>query len=300
MSCDWVKGVLSLFLYGELSFEEEEAVHGHLESCESCRTALKRERALHEALDQAAIEPPAGLLSECRSVLDVRIGGMRDSRGWLGRLWDWTGRPVSPALLRPAGALALVAVGFFTARFLPPSSPPPAAYLPLRLSQVRYLQPNASGGVRIVLDETRERVLSGGLGEQPIQRLVLQAAQSPSDPGLRLDSLDVLRPQGSTPAVRRAFLQALQSDPNAAVRLKALEGLKPFGSDPEVRSVLSRVLLADDNVGVRSQAIDLLVEHREDDVVGVLQQLVERDRDGYIRERCQRILEEMNASLGAF
>jgi hypothetical protein len=165
---------------------------------------------------------------------------------------------------------------------------------------VRYLEPDSSGGVRIVFDETRERVLSGGLTELPIQRLVLEAAQNPSDPGLRLDSLDVLRPQGSTPAVRRAFLQAIQSDPNAGVRLKAMEGLRPFGSDPEVRSVLANVLLADENVGVRAQAIDLLVEHRDDDIVGVLQQLVERERDGYIRERCQRILEAMNASPGAF
>ena len=300
MNCDWVKSSLSLFLYGELTFEEEEAVHGHLESCEPCRKALEREKALHVVLDQATMEPPDRLLSECRSALRERIARERDERGWLNRLWDWTGRPVSPAFLRPAGALALVAVGFFAARLIPPSSQPAPVDRAPRASQVRYLEPDSSGGVRIVFDETRERVLSGGLTELPIQRLVLEAAQNPSDPGLRLDSLDVLRPQGSTPAVRRAFLQAIQSDPNAGVRLKAMEGLRPFGSDPEVRSVLANVLLADENVGVRAQAIDLLVEHRDDDIVGVLQQLVERERDGYIRERCQRILEAMNASPGAF
>jgi len=58
MTCDWIRGVLSLFLYGELSFEEEESVHGHLETCEPCRAALERERALHGALDQTALEPP--------------------------------------------------------------------------------------------------------------------------------------------------------------------------------------------------------------------------------------------------
>ncbi|HSW49343.1 MAG TPA: HEAT repeat domain-containing protein, partial [Bryobacteraceae bacterium] len=225
--------------------------------------------------------------------------GMRDSRGWLGRLWDWTGRPVSPAFLRPAGALALVAVGFLGARLIPQSSAPPSIGTP-SVSQVRYLQPDSSGGVRVVVDETIERVYLGDLAQPRIQRLVLEAAQSPADPGLRLESLDVLRPQGRSPVVRRAFLQAVQNDPNAAVRLKAIEGLRPFGSDPEVRSVLSRVLLEDDHVGVRSEAIDLLVEYREDDVVGVLQQLMEREHEGYIRERSQRILEAMNASLGAF
>ncbi|MFB3776156.1 MAG: HEAT repeat domain-containing protein [Bryobacteraceae bacterium] len=299
MSCDWVKGSLSFFLYGELTFEEEEAVHKHLETCEPCRTALDKEKALHAALDLAAVEPPAGLLSECRSALDEQIGGMRDSRGWLGRLWDWTGRPVSPALLRPAGALALVAVGFFAARLIPQPPPPPGSRTP-SVSQVRYLQPDPSGGVRVVVDESSERVFSGDLGQPRIQSLVLEAAQNSFDPALRLDSLEVLRPQGSSPVVRRAFLQAVQNDPNAAVRLKALEGLRPFASDPEVRSVLSHVLLSDDHVGVRAQAIDLLAEHREDDIVGVLQQLVDREDEGYIRERSQSILQAMNASLGAF
>ena len=191
-----------------------------------------------------------------------------------------------------------MAVGFFAAR-LAPTTTAPAEGAPVT-TQVRYLQPDTSGGVRIVLDETRERVLSGSLGEAPIQRLVLEAAQDSSDPGLRFDSLDMLRPHGESPEVRKAFLYALRSDPNAGVRLKAIEGLKPYGADPEVRSTLASVLLADDNIGVRAQAIDLLVEHRSRALVGILQQAIERERDSYIRERVERALAEMNASMGAF
>ncbi len=300
MSCDSVKSALSLFLYGELSFEEEEAVHGHLEACESCRKALEREEALHGALDRAGMDPPAGLLTECRLKLRESLGERSARRGWLGRLWDWTGRPISPALLRPAGALALVALGFLTARLLPTATTRvPAQKAPVS-TQVRYLEPEPSGGVRIVVDETRERVFSGGLGEAPIQRLLLQAAQNPVDPGLRLDSLDILRAQSGSPAVRGALVEALRSDPNAGVRLKAIEGLKPYGADPQVRSVLAKVLLSDDNVGVRAQAIDLLVAHNGTAIVGVLQELMEKERDGYIRQRCQQALEAMNASMEAF
>ncbi len=299
MSCKWIESVLPLFLYGELSFEEEEKVHGHLEHCGSCRAALERERALHAALDGAALEPSGDLLAQCRSRLRESLRGESARRGWLDRLWVWSGRPVSPALLRPAGALALVAIGFFGARLVPTATAPAEPVAPVA-TQVRYLQPDPSGGVRIVMDETRERVLSGSVAEAAIQRLVLEAAQNPSDAGLRLDSLDILQPHGDSPEIRRAFLRALQSDPNAGVRLKAIEGLRPYGADPEVRSALAGVLLADDNVGVRTQAIDLLVEHRSRALVGVLQQAIEREPDGYIRERVQKALLDMNASMGAF
>ncbi|MCC7175946.1 MAG: HEAT repeat domain-containing protein [Bryobacterales bacterium] len=299
MSCEWIRSVLSLFLYGELSFEDEERVHGHLETCESCRAALERERALHAALDGAALEPSPELLAQCRTRLRESLRRESAREGWLARLWAWSGRPVSPALLRPATALALVAAGFFGARLMPTSQPPAEPAAPVA-TQVRYLQPEPSGGVRIVLDETRERTLLGSPGEAPIQQLVLEAAQDPSDPGLRLDSLDILRPHSESPGVRQAFLRALRSDPNAGVRLKAIEGLRSYAADPEVRSALAVVLLSDDNVGVRTQAIDLLVENRSPAVVGILQQAIERERDTYIRERVQKALLEMNASMGAF
>ncbi len=299
MSCDWVQSVLSLFLYGELTFEEEEAVHGHLAACEGCRRALQREEALHAALDGAEKAPPAGLLAECRLKLSQSLD-RRSSRGWLGRLWDWTGQPLSPALLRPAGAIALVALGFFTARLLPTGTARvPVQRIPVA-TQVRYLEPEPSGGVRIVVDETRERVLSGGLGEAPIQRLLLQAAQNPLDPGLRLDSLDMLGRQGDSPVVRNALVEALRNDSNAGVRLKAIEALKPYGADPKVRTALAQALLTDDNVGVRTQAIDLLVQHKGPALVGTLQELMAREQDSYIRQRCEQTLEEMNASMGAF
>ncbi len=299
MSCDWTKSVLSLFIYGELSFEEEEKVHGHLESCASCRAGLERERALHAALDQAALEPSPELLAQCRALFSESLRALPGGRSLVARLWAWSGQSVSAAFLRPVGALALVALGFFAARLAPTTTTAPAERGPFA-TQVRYLQPDASGGVRIVLDETRERVMSGSLGEAPIQRLVLEAAQDASDPGLRLDSLDVLRPHGESPEVRKAFLQAVRSDPNPGVRLKAIEGLKPYGADPEVRSTLANVLLTDDNVGIRTQAVDLLVEHRSRALVGILQQSIEHEHDSYIRERVQRVLAEMNASVEAF
>jgi HEAT repeat protein len=96
------------------------------------------------------------------------------------------------------------------------------------------------------------------------------------------------------------LLNALQHDSNPGVRLKALEGLKNLSADPQVRQVLAQVLLADDNAGVRTQAIDLLIQHKEDRMVGVLQELMRKEDNGYIRLRCQKALHEMNASVETY
>jgi hypothetical protein len=92
------------------------------------------------------------------------------------------------------------------------------------------------------------------------------------------------------------------------VRLKALDGLKPFAQTPEVRKALMDALLKDDNPGVRKQAIDLLTQGIGDsagqsidrDVVGALQELMNRESNDYLRQRSQRVLELVNASAETY
>jgi hypothetical protein len=304
MNCESARKELSLFLYGELSFQEEEALEQHLEGCEGCRQALVREQAMHRALDLHEAGPPPDLLAQCRRDFRLRLESHREQREPLRLFWDSVQRFFAAAYMRPAGALALIAVGFFIARLVP-STPSGAVLNDASLAgpvatQVRYLQPQPSGNVRIVLDETRQRVLSGNLEDHKIRRLLLAAAKDSSDPGLRVESLDILRTRAESEEVRKALLSALQHDPNAGVRLKAMEGLRSFTSRPEVRGGLAEALLSDDNSGVRTQAIDLLIQHKEIGMAGVLQELLEKEDNNYIRLRCRKALLEMNASLETF
>jgi hypothetical protein len=150
------------------------------------------------------------------------------------------------------------------------------------------------------MDETRQRILSGSLEDLAIQRLLLAAASDAADPGLRVESMALLKSGADSSEIRRVLLQALRQDPNAGVRLKAIEGLKAFSAAPDVRKVLAEVLLADENSGVRTQAIDLLVQHKEAGMAGVLQEALYRESNDYVRLRCQKALREMNASVGTF
>ncbi len=304
MNCDVTKSQIPLFLYGELSFDEEEAFEAHLEDCAGCRDEVARQTILHRTLDRVELTPSAALLAKCRRDFSGQIRTAphrhRSPSSLAARLgWLWNRGGVPRWVWQPAGALALLALGFFSSRLLVPAGYMTSGSDPVS-SRVRYVEPEGQGKVHLVVEETRQRVLNGRLDDEPIRRLLLAAAKDPSDPGIRVESIDVLRANSGTQEVRRALLNALLHDSNAGVRLKAIEGLKAWANEPETRHTLAQVLLNDDNPGVRSQAVDLLMQHRESDVVGVLQQLLQKEDNGYIRMRSQKALRDMNASEGTF
>jgi HEAT repeat protein len=209
----------------------------------------------------------------------------------------------APGIAQVAGAAAMLLLGFLTARVAPNSflgNWHSAGMVDPATSRVRYVEPLAPGRVQIVIDETHQRVLSGNVDDQAIQRLLLTAAKDPSDAGLRVESVDLLKNNSQSAEIRSALVYALEHDSNAGVRLKALDGLKQFAEDPDTRKALTQVLLTDDNPGVRTQVIDLLVQRHTDAMVGVLQELLEKEDNGYIRMRCQKVLQEMNASAETY
>ena len=305
-TCEKVRMQLGMLLYGELSFDEAETVDAHLESCAECRTALERERELHAAFDRAEIEPPASVLWDARRDLQQCIAAEHPPvhrAGW----WD---RLVDGPWLRPAGALALVTLGFLGARLAPNLIPnlglgvTGMSMVDPGAQRVRSVEPGPNGGVQIVLDETRQRTVSGGLDDQNIRVLLLSAAKDPSDPGLRYETVGILNDRAQAAEVRDTLIYALEHDENAGVRLKAMDGLKPFVRQPEVRKALSGVLLSDGNPGMRTQAIDLLTQGvgeapataLDRDIIGTLQELMNRENNAYVRQRGERVLQLVNAS----
>ena len=313
MNCEEARKTFPLFLYGELSFDEEERLEAHIDECAACRDALARDKTMWSALDSAELHPTRNLLEDARAELRSRLatGGPRRES-----FWDKVREGFSihfhfaPGWGQVVGALAMLVLGFFAAHVTPGSlggawrtagvAPEPVT------SRVRYIEPAGQGKVQIVLDETRQQVLSGSVADPSIQRLLLAASKDPSDAGVRVESVDLLKNEPQSAEVRQALLYSLQHDPNAGVRLKALDGLKSFTDDPETRRTLTQVLLKDENPGVRTQVIDLLTQQQDlvrqhnDAMVSVLQELMEKEDNNYIRMRCQKALREMNASVETY
>lgn len=306
MTCQEAKDYLVLSEYSELTFEEEESLERHVAGCGECQAERVRLRNLGGLLQDSEVEVPAGLLARSRREFGTALELERklERKPWHNIWRRWVVHP--PMWLRPVGALAMVAIGFLGARLVPTArvlapvsglvSPESSAVA----TRVRFVNPGTDGRVRLMLEETRQRELSGGLDDEEIRRLLLSAAADPADPGLRVESIDLLKAHSSDDEVRKALLDALRGDPNSGVRLKAIEGLRPYARDPETRRVLATVLLHDDNPGVRTQAIDLLVQSKEPDVAGVLQELIRREENNYVRSKSQKALSEMKASVGTF
>jgi hypothetical protein len=320
-NCGAVKELFPLYLYGELSFDEEERVESHLDGCAACSKALERQREVQVALDNLAIEPAPALLRSCREELHLRLAEesvgehAAPKHGWWDRFTDMlTGRSVSAGWLKPAGALTLVALGFGVARLVPQSGSGvgifSAGVLEPSASRVRYVEPASDGRVQIVLDETRQRIVSGALDDQKIRVLLLSAAKDPSDPGLRAETVEILTSNAQASDVRDALVFALQHDQNAGVRLKAMEGLKPFAQQADVRAALTQVLLTDANPGLRTQAIDLLTKassqnnpalNYDRQVISAMQELLTRQgTEDYVRQRCKKALESVKASTETY
>jgi HEAT repeat protein len=301
ISCGSVLEAIPLYFYGELAPPQEDEVEEHLHTCPSCAREMERQRALAAALAMRQTEPPVAFLEECRSSLMAAVGGVpvRPSNSAQGpwRLFLQAMVQSFAGLERlrvPVGATALVALGFVAARLTTQAPPVDPVF-----HTVRSIQPDGSGRVQISLDETQRRVVSGRLDDQNIQQLLVAAAHG-DNPSARLESVGVLKDHAESSPVRDALLNAVAHDSNAGVRLAALEGLKRLAGEPDVRKTLAQVLLTDEDPAVRIQVVDLLVAHRDDALTGVLQNLVEKDNNNYVRLKSEQALKAINASIGTF
>jgi hypothetical protein len=306
MTCDAVRKLIPLYFYGELPAGEEDRVEVHLQECADCAREMDRMASLAGAVGRRQAEVPALLLDRCRADLMAAIQDAAPlSSAPAKGPWTLFLEAMAATLAgfsrwrTPAGAVALVAIGFVGARFSgagrtwwKPADDPAFA-------TVRSVQADNAGRVQIAFDETRRKVISGRTDSPDIQKLLLTAFHQ-SNPDVRVESLGLLSPQTDTAEVRDALLGALDHDPNAGVRLKALDKLKPLAADPEVRKTMARVLQTDDNAAVRMQVVDLLVTRPDESMVGMLQNVVQREDNSGVRLKLEKALKDLNASVGTF
>ena len=125
MNCDAVVKSIPFYFYGEVAPDAEDAIEEHIEACAPCRVEWERQKALASALDRHALAPSPELLAECRHDLaraiyreespEVRRSAS-DPWGLFREAFSSLWRP-GIRFRQPVGAVALIALGFFAARF---------------------------------------------------------------------------------------------------------------------------------------------------------------------------------------
>ena len=293
MTCDQVKENLPFFVYGELSFDEEENLEQHVQTCVGCARALAIEKAIGELASASRVEPPPMLLGEARRQLRGQL--VLPPSTWQ-RVRQWFNfHPGFQSALKPLGAAALLVIGFFSARLTAP-----APQWKTGTERVRFVESAKPGEVQLVIDEVRQSRVTGAMDDVRIRSLLLAAAKDPDDAGLRAEIMDLLKGRTESGDIRATLLAALDHDPNEEVRIKALEALRSYATHADVRRAISAALLNDKSAQLRTLAVDLLVSINQPDVAGTLQSLLERESNQYLRQRSQSALRAMKASTESF
>ncbi|HLH05527.1 MAG TPA: HEAT repeat domain-containing protein [Bryobacteraceae bacterium] len=313
MSCHDAQTKLSFYLYGELDFAEEEAVEQHLAECAFCQQALAREKTWHTAASAGYRDVPLDLLAECREDLRHTLRAEAAAESPRRRFsFDWGSLfRITPNRWSYQLALGsfLVFLGFAGGRLvnrmpdLNFGSGPNTASL-LGGAHIRDIQPSGDGQVRILVDHVDQREVVGTLRDENVKRWVLAAVQDPNDPGIRVDSVEILANDGGND-VRDALLDRVEHDPNAAVRLKALEALQHFSDDPVTRNAIVSVLQRDSEPALRAAAVDVLASANgklvlTPEAAATLRQLARSERDDYLRLRCLQILQADHDAFGIY
>ena len=136
--------------------------------------------------------------------------------------------------------------------------------------------------------------IEGSVTDPKIQDLLVFAAKSNENSGVRLDSVDMLTGKADDLGAR---------DPDLCTALRQQSRRTPYGSewadsyvkkDIRVRNAVLDALLNDSNLGVRSGALRALETVRTDSSVRMaLQQLSKEDPSEYIRTESKRVLASM-------
>jgi hypothetical protein len=228
------------------------------------------------------------------------------SRGWSRWTMDLAGW-LHQVRFSPALATILIMVGF-SAGMLTTFSTSAKKFIPgvsntestdnsqtdsASIAAIRGISQNPeSNNVEIKYDRLVPDTAQGSLDDPRIQRLLLYAARSNYNSGVRLDSIDVLTQKPEDDRIREALIFALRYDKNPGVRLKSLASLKPYvKSDVRVRDAVLEALLRDNNSGIRTEAIRALQPVTADSSVrATLRALAEQDSNQFIRTESRRVL----------
>ena len=302
MNCDYVKQNAVLLVYDELSDDAKFEMERHLELCPACSAEVESTRNFRVAMAAAPLlEPSPNLLAASRMRFQEALE-TAEQRGWHRFTFDFAGwmraLRFSPALATlififgfGGGAIATwqIAQNAIRNGNVPRVAPNTEA----AISGIRSIdaQPG-SDKVEIKYDRVIHEQAQGSMNDPSIQQLLLYAAHSNLNSGMRMESIDLLTQRPEDERVREALIYALRYETNPGARLKSVQALAPYvKQDARVRDAMLEAITNDESPGVRIEALHGLDAVKTDSSVRrVLSDLAKSDPNQYIRRKAQEVL----------
>ncbi len=306
MKCEWVQQNIVLYVYDELPDDARHELEQHVARCATCMAEVQAVKAFRTDMAKFPVqEPSPNFLTDSRMKLQEALESAEQG-GWFSRLVFEPMNWLNQVRFAPALAAAIFIVGFAggigaTYKMVkrsdqgPIVGPQPAAVAASVSGVSSIMQQPNSNQVTIKYDTVVPQQATGSFSDPQIQQLLLYAARNNFNPGVRMDSVNLLTQQPNNEHVREALLYALRYDSNTGVRLKALDCLGPYvKTDTQVRDAVLEALMSDANPGIRIEALHLLDPVRADSSVRiVLQRLAQKDENRFIRSQARTMVSQM-------
>ncbi len=305
MNCDWVQQNITLHLYGELADDARHELEQHVARCQSCAAELAEQREFQAQMNALPVEEPsASFLAAARMRLQEALEQTSPDRAWYQRFAFDPSAWLRQVRFSPALAMVIFMVGFGgglgamyqSTRHSGPGVTPQENIGIADIGGVTSIEKDTSNDtVKVNYDRVTPGTVQGSVNDPKVKDLLLYAAKSDENSGVRLNSVDALVDKTDDPRVRETLTYALRYDSNPGVRLHSLEGLSGFvKEDIRVRNAVLESLLNDGNLGVRSGALHALEPVKTDSSVRMaLEQLAKEDPSDYIRGESKRLLTSM-------
>jgi hypothetical protein len=308
---EWIE----LALYGELEENRLSELNEHLLSCPECSAEYKSQEKFYNFL--SAHKPPVSsrLLEEARFELQGALRAERNRVTFLDKLKEKISQFFEGKLSIVAASMATLIIGLF-AGYLLFNSPEVNNRIPddaradsfigsnVKISNIKFIdQGNPDGEIEFQFEAVKPVRMRGNISDPEIQNVLMYAILNEENPGVRLNSLNVLSKQSEAPNVdkdvRDALIMVIKYDENPGVRREALQLLKKYKYDTELKETFLYVLMNDSISGIRIEAINGLKRAKEEGVVfnedarDILRERMTRDENNYVRFQARTVLEEL-------
>jgi HEAT repeat protein len=336
--CEGIEELAILHACQELDPAEALALEAHVAECPACAAVVSREARLQQGI--AALNQPADsldrsglLLARCRSAFAEVLDDQQAKANPTG--WRPVFSPIAwwnvlrdTLVYHPAMSMAaLVVVGFMAGVLgqrshvaqpalthtvaTPSVAAPKFTEQQLRSAasaNVAWVTPSGSPSPRVQVQFMAQEPMN--IEGPPDDADVLRALtfvlgnDQQFEPGVRMNSLDVLHTRCADSEVLRAVCTAARLDRNPRVRIKALDTLQELDQNPMVRETVIESLQNDENGAVRAEAIHLLINVLREEassgavdpkIVSVLRERLRNDPDNYIRTQSAAVLRQLSA-----